>query len=35
MGGLLLVAVIIGALLASGIGTAIADRAGQAICATR
>jgi hypothetical protein len=33
MGGLLLVAVIVGALLASGLGGKIADRAGQAICA--
>ena len=33
MGGLLLVAVIIGALVASGIGGRIADHAAQAICA--
>ena len=33
MGGLLLVAVIIGALVASGIGGKIADHAAQAICA--
>jgi hypothetical protein len=33
MGMLLVVAVVIGALLATGLGGAIADRAGQAICA--